>query len=177
MTDFVLLASQTASNDATINVTGLSSVYQAFVFVWSGLQPVTNAVFFLMRTSTDGGTIYDAGASDYAHVSHRVQIATTATHDIGGDEADDRIELWDNAQFGNAANEFSAFEIMLFNPLGTNETKVVWEGVVVNSSTLGQAITGSGVRLSAANVDAIRFLFSSGNISVGTLKVYGIKAS
>jgi hypothetical protein len=36
-------------------------------------------------------------------------------------------------------------------------------------------VTGAGSRLSSADVDAIRFYFSSGNIESGTITMYGLR--
>jgi hypothetical protein len=45
-----------------------------------------------------------------------------------------------------------------------------------NANTVRFCRTGA-TRQSAADVDAIQFLFSSGNISTGTFKLYGLSAT
>jgi len=176
MAAWELLSTTTASNDATIDITNLSSTHFVFKFIWYGLDPVTDGAEFFMRTDSDNGASFDAGTSDYGWVHHHVEMdPTTPAHAVTGDNADSEIQLFVN--HGSAANELGDIEITLFNPSGTEFTKVKWKGLYFNSALSRYAhVMGAGVRLSAANVDAVRFLYSTGNINAGTLKVYGIKA-
>src|SRR3990167_8133940 len=64
--NWIKISSATASASATINFTGLTNTYSTYVVTISNLAPATDATTLWMRTSTDGGASYDAGASDYA---------------------------------------------------------------------------------------------------------------
>jgi hypothetical protein len=67
--------------------------------------------------------------------------------------------------------------IEFINPLGTSRNKIFnWLVTVHNPSTQPFMNIGGGQRLSTGDVDAIRLLASSGNIS-GTVKIYGLRAS
>ena len=174
---WALLSTTVASADATIDVTGLNSDYFMYKFVWYGVQPDTESTTkFHIRTSSDNGASFDAGVSDYAWGNHRVSMTTSPAHDPEGDNADSEIQINGNDALGTNANELMDLEITLFNPSATEYTKVKWEGTYFDAGVLGNHIVGAGVRLSAAAVDGVRFLYSTGNISVGTLKVYGVRA-
>ena len=61
-----LITNTDISNAATFNFTGFdSSKYDSYEFKFHNVIPVTNNVYFWCRLSTDGGSSYDNGASDY----------------------------------------------------------------------------------------------------------------
>ncbi len=171
-----LLETVVASSDATINITGLTSTYFTYKFIWVALVPSTNAVTFQARTSTDAGVSYDAGETDYAYTNHHLTMVTSPGHASIGDDLASALDLTLAFQIGTAFDELSDLEITLFNPSDTNFTKFTWDQVGIDQLATGVSNVGAGMRLSAANVDSVRFLMSSGNIAEGTLKVYGQRA-
>ncbi len=170
-----LLETVVTSADATVDIINLSSTYFAYKFVWNALTAATDFDDFLIRTSTDNGSTWDAGTSDYAWVIHIVTMHTAPGHFVAGDNADGSVRVIDG--LGNAANEKVDCEVTCFNPSSTGFTKFVSTAVTWNAgvSRYDNTICG-GTRLSAANVGGVRFLMSTGNITSGTLKVYGIRA-
>ena len=170
-----LISTQTASNDATIVFTDLTSANFAYVFVIENLAPATDDVDLRVRTSTDNGVGYDAGASDYAY---SVNVTTSGVTDSTASS----IILTGSiigSEFGmgNASNEIGAFVIWLINPSSTNYTMLSAHGFYVDAGGTRENIVGGGMRKSAADVDAIQFSMDSGNISTGTFKLYGVTAS
>ncbi len=176
---WTLLSTTVASGDATIDITDLTDEYAMYKFVWTGLAPATESTTkFFMRTDSDNGASFDAGASDYAWSNHRVSmLVSTPAHDPEGDDSDSEMQINGNDALGTNANELMDVEITCFNPSGTEYTKFKWEGMYFDAGAtpLGNHIIGAGIRLSAALVDAVQFLYSTGNIEVGTLKVYGVR--
>lgn len=170
-----LLDSDTASNSATIDLTGFSSTYIAYKIFITNLAVATDAQALWMRTSTDGGNNFDAGASDYGWGSVATQFTATPTPTGAGDDADAQIVL--ASSLGNAANEIASFEISIFNPNAAAYCHVKWEGVYTNGSTALFHISGGGARLAAADVDAIRFLAASGNLAAGEFRLYGLRGA
>lgn len=173
LTNLVLISTATASSSATIDFTGLSSTYIAYKIIVTNLLPATDAVEFWMRTSSNNGSAYDAGASDYHFVNEGTGASVVGGRDTGHTE----IHLMDSAIFGtlsNTSTNESAWEITIFNPSATTEyKKVIWDG----HTGVGPALmAGCGARLSDTAVNAVRFLMSSGNISTGTFKLYGVRA-
>lgn len=169
-----LLTTQTAAASATIDfvLTSYLSTYRAFKVVMTGVAPATDDVQFVMRTSTNAGSSYDSGASDYKWGSHALSDAGTATP--LGDTADTSIRI--AASVDNSATSSLSGEVWLYKPASTTlHTNVKSDVVFVANG--GDLIRQScmGQRATAADVDAIRFLMSSGNIASGTFALFGIR--
>ncbi len=161
-----------------IDVINLSSDYFAYKFVWYAIKPATDGVDLYIRTSSDGVS-WDSTGSDYAWARHGGKIDTTPSHVVAGDNLDAQINTVIDK--GAAANENADMEITLFNPSGTEYTKFIWNSIGRPSEDITGSVDpwrwiGGGIRLEAAAVNGVRFLMSSGNITSGTLWVYGIKA-
>lgn len=170
---WTLIQTQTASASATIDFTGLSSTYSKYVVEIYGVIPDTDGAALWLRTSTDNGANYDSGVADYSWGYVSLTAGSPVTQNT--DSSDDSIEL--SADQGTDANESGAFTVELTNPTGTNFTKIRYRGEWQNSG--GALIVnsgGSGMRLSAADVTAVRFMYNTGNIEAGTFKLYGIAA-
>ena len=172
----VLLQSATATDDATIDFVLTSPAnadFFAYVVVWSHVAPASDNVEFHLRTSTDGGATYDAGASDYRWANSG---ATDAAGGITqGDGADTDIRLQNAA--GNAANETQSGYMFLYLPSSAAYG-------TVSGQNAGEDLNGNvnirsfvGKRISAAEVNAIRFFFSSGAVASGEFRLYGLPAA
>lgn len=171
--DYELISTATASSSTSIDFTGLSSTYIAYKVVMENVAPATDATIFTMRTSTNNGSSYDAGASDYGYLNVRQSYSASATADQSA--AASSIQLV--VEQGNATNESLSLEVTIFNPSSTEYTHIYGVGNNVNQSGTPHSYRCYGTRLSAADVDAIRFLFSSGNIATGEFRLYGLRAS
>ena len=64
----VLISTATASNSASVSFTGLTSQYDEYEIQFTSVLPQTDAAALCLRTSTNGGSSYDSGASDYTSV-------------------------------------------------------------------------------------------------------------
>jgi len=170
------ISTATAANSTSITFIGLTSSYFMYRVVADNIVPITDGTSLLMRTSTNNGSSYDAGVSDYAFVYNRVGLSTGAGISSTGDNLNSSIVLMQD--MGTAANERGNFILNIINPSNTTFTFIIGNGVQTNSSAaFGILYDLSGIRLSAADVDAIQFLMLGGNISTGTFKLYGLKAS
>lgn len=172
---WVLLNTATASASAAIAFTGLTSAYIAYKVVITGLAVATDEQALWMRTSTDNGSNYDAGASDYAWGTVATQFTATPTPTGAGDDADAQIVIAQS--LGNAANELANFEVTIFNPSAAAYCHVEFSGNYTNGSTALFSVTGGGARLAAADVDAIQFLAASGNLATGEFRLFGLKGA
>jgi len=170
---WIKLATATASASATVDFTWLTSAYIAYKVVFAHVAPASDGVSFYLRTSTDNGGAYDAGVSDYDWVALRWTGTTSA---VSNDAADSEIELTGGATIGNASNENSSGCVILHNPTAALYGTATW--LISTAFTTGALLcfSGSGRRLSAADVTAIRFLMSSGNIASGTFDLFGLAA-
>ncbi len=115
---------------------------------------------------------YDAGASDYEYFG---MSGTSTTSTVAGlnSAGDTQIRFTANGVSPNADNSLNA-EITLFNLAGTRGFTCDYKISNHNVSSLVAHETGSGWRVATTDVDAIRFLMSSGDISSGTFTLYGL---
>lgn len=168
--DVVLIETQTASSSATINFTTLSTDYRNFKIVFDSVVPATDGAQLYIRTSSNGGSSYDSGASDYQYVRHLAvttsssAFAATTTHIVAT-----------GSGVGSSTGEAANGEVILFYPAGTSYTYVRAEASYMDNLGRPDLSATAGLRASSADVDAIQFLFSTGNIASGTFKLYGYK--
>ena len=164
------------SDAATYNFTATSAAsYDGYGLFLQNVTPATDDVQVFFRTSTDGGSSYDAGSSDYAWFTENWGVYQL-------DAADNQIELvgdaaGDHYKVGSAANEDGVSGwIWVCGPHLTKYTQIRWDLTITSASVSYPAVTeeGAGTRLSSADVDAFQILFSSGNIESGTITAYGL---
>jgi hypothetical protein len=163
------------SNVAVVDIT-LPPGYDQYILKFWELLPSADNQKLWLRTSTDGGTSFDAGASDYSTIS--IRAGGTAIASVA--ETSAQIQLVSSGistdQVGNAANEDGVFgSITIQNPATSKYTYI--------RSLTGYAIASNGLpaicdcfarRNSASDVDAIRIMFASGNIASGFIQLYGV---
>ena len=177
---WVPIKTVTASSSATVDfVNGsggvvLDGTYTAYAVRVTYLVPATDATSLWYRTSTDGGSTYDAGASDYDYVGTVNNSSSGVASDVNSTGA---AQIVISSPTGNDTLESLGGIIYIDNPAGTRKATVNWfmKGVNQNGNTYYHL--GSGARLAGANVDAIRFLMSSGNITSGTFTLYGLASA
>lgn len=174
------IAFGTVSNAATLDIilTGFTQ-YRSFSLHLTSFVPATDDADLMLRFSTDGGSSFDAGASDYSWVFTR-QRAASAGDVNSGDAADTSIVLSDLAGGGgvsNVAGEGGICSIIdLYNPNSAVNTIARYSSSYLPATVANGLfnVVGSGIRLAAQNTDAVRLLFSTGNIASGNYAVYGL---
>jgi hypothetical protein len=168
-----LISSATASASSSITFTGLSSTYSSYIVFFIAVIPATDNVDFYFRTSTNNGSSYDSGASDYLW-AHNGAGAQNATSNSTGDTA---INLTgtDVNQDLDSSGLYTGY-INIYRPSAADRCLVEWCAAKTEANTSMITQRGCGARNTAADVDAIQFLTSSGNITSGTFKLYGIIA-
>lgn len=154
----VLLYSVDASNVATIDVTGLSGydVIEVFGFNFQSIAGTSPDLW--LRTSSNGGSTYDSGGSDYQSgfgTDSKIKLATLPSTS-GANKTFNFRALMQGFQ-GSSLHKMVLFEAY------------VWDGT---SQTYTGGFSGMGTRLSASAVNAFRLLASSGNVN-GSLRVFG----
>lgn len=172
----VSITNTALSATTNIDFTGFASgTYDNYKVNIANVRPSTDAVALEMETSTDGGSNYDVGASDYSWSAHAVR--EDANHSVTGDPDDTEIQFISSGDtVGNATNENLSAEITIHRPEDAQFTAFSWTGTFRSASTAFIAFNGGGSRQSAADVDAIRFHWSSGDfIAQGAIQFLGIK--
>lgn len=174
-----LLATKTASASSSLDFTEFNNAtYLRYEFELYNVIPGTDSTSLYVRTSTNGGSSYEAGGSSYYW---GVSGTTNASATTDGQSAASAIILNHRTQsIGNAATEFgvSGMIDVMGAPSSSVYTELLWRVNYwrdIGAGTTGHSqLQGGGARLATTDVDAIRFLFSSGTIASGTIRMYGI---
>ena len=170
---WVKIGDTTASDDATVAFTWAGETFSSVKIFISDLVSATDDVQFYMRTSTDGGSGYDSGASDYAYANQNGATGTETSASAA------QILLNEGAAgdgIGNVAgtNTYN-LELNILSPSTALETNMVgFSGGVVADDGLTSFVLW-GQRNAQEDVDGVQFLMSSGNITQGRFVSYGIR--
>jgi hypothetical protein len=141
--------------------TGFSAAdYTSYEIEFMNVVPSSDAAWFYSRTSSDGGTTYDSAASDY-YYDATYQTYIRLTSNVGSASGEDGI---------SGIMRISGPHLAKWTMFTMNMVFVSTVGVLSNSTT-----TPYAARRSAADVDAVQFKFSSGNLESGTIVFRGIK--
>ena len=168
-----IVSSGAISNAASVAFTQFdSSKYDAYAFYYYYVIPVTDNVYFVWNSSTDGGSNYAESNGDYRY----------GQSGAGGNVAYGYVNA--SYQVGSGTNEFGITgAINLMHPHNTTTYKYFQSSSgPTYGKTNGEIATdandyGNSYRISTADIDAIRFKFTSGNIESGEIVMYGIKNS
>lgn len=169
----ILLATKTASASASLSFTEFNNaVFSSYRFEFDDILPATNAVGFFVRFSTNGGSSYDAGATDYNSVMEDYSTAGNA----GAAGNLSAIEIVRGSAASNTSGSGGIVgDARLVNAgNGAKRTKIY--GLLGYLTSTPQLAVGRfyGHRVALQDTDAVQFLFSSGNIASGTIRMYGI---
>jgi len=140
--------------------------FDHYVFYFQHVVPVNDGAVGLAQTSTNDGSAYASSSGDY-HSQNQVDesgLVVTKANAVG-----------------SATNEFGiSGPFNLYSPHTTAYTysfsNVIFmdTGGGIRHAAHDDPSKASSVRLAAEDVDAVKFLFSSGNIESGEIVMYGI---
>jgi hypothetical protein len=170
-----LLNSGSVVNAATIDIVLTSfTAYRALKFMFYGLLPVTDSVDLWLRLSTDGGASYIAAGYNYA--GHGPIDNGDAAQGVGA-SAQAQILLNRNAATNhqsNVAGHGTNIEVTMMNQASTGFfPRLHWIGSMFSDGDFGTFLHGQGMIEATHDVDALRVMFSSGNIASGSWALYG----
>jgi hypothetical protein len=159
---------------AAVEFTGLSSTYEAYLIVANDVLPVDDAVRVRLRTSTDNGSSYDSGSSDYGSISWWSSIL----RDFGtNSQSFIDLGLGNSTDVGNGTNENAFYTIWIASPSSSKYTIVNSRMSCFNKSANINQCVNSGIRKSTTPVDAVQFSFDSGNIASGKFCLFGLQGA
>jgi len=168
------ISSTTVSNAATFAFTGFdASKYSYYKLFWSNTVPATDNTGLGMVTSSDGGSNYDTGSTDYTRAQFYMQQSygqftgklSTGTSSIG-------IFSSTGTASGEEGGGFA--EITIFTPNLAQYTQFHVNSFTITGASEPTLSVNAYQRSSAADVDAVRFAMGSGNIASGTFTAYGM---
>jgi len=165
-----LITSTTASAASTVDFTSFrdDALYRNYVVYGANITLSGAATTdILLRVSTDGGSSYDSGASDYNY-------GATAFGDSGAtttfvDSANDSIKLTES----HDAAVPMGFIFRIYSPSTTQRIVIEYDSSFGGGSNTVQRATGVGRRNASQDLDAFRILPSTGTIS-GEFQLYGL---
>ena len=165
----VYLASSGAISDAaTVSFTQFdASKYDHYKFMFQYVIPATDGAILYAYTSTDNGSNYDSSSNNYRNYQ---ALSTYAQLTVA---------------LGSDSNEYGiSGNVNVYGPHLTNYTYIDSSDLMfmLQNGDIANNRYGSGgdntqtvsMRVSAADVDAIKFQFNSGNIESGEIVMYGI---
>jgi len=168
-----LLSTVTASASATVDVeTTFSSTYDAYMLVVSGATPATDSRSLYARMKIGG-----------SYITTSSYISTGGFNSLAGNqEATLATEITlVNAVWGNDAPSSCDVVIWIFNPSSTAFKKQLFYQAtslrIDTGVTQVQTRSGVGINDNTGALTGIRFFASSGNISAGKFRLYGIANS
>lgn len=170
------LGSVEIDDDATVDIdnTIIRAPYKNFIFILNSIKSATNEVNFSALLSNDNGSSFHVtGYESYGSIAGTGYAATTSTVDLRLTQGTPG-----NLSLGNAVGRYWNGVITLYDPLGASTFTYMSTVAAYARSAVALNIWStwcSGTYEAAAEAhNAIRFQMSSGNITSGTISVYGI---
>jgi len=173
--DYVLLATSTASASSSISFDGyFSSTYSNYIVFINNMRPATDGAEPYIRFRRSNA---DITASDYKFICSRARVISGSSGVEAGDAsfASNRISI--NQDMDNSVLWSLHGTIQLYNPLDTVSYPSCIFDTNATETTAAEFYRrfGTGRLASTGALSGITFYFSSGNITSGTFKLYGLK--
>jgi hypothetical protein len=170
----VLLDAKSASASASLDFTALiGGAFDVYAFQVVNLVPATNGANLYARVSQDAGSTWKAGASDYRHAG-AFWTSTPSSGATGGlgSEIVLTSALSSSASHGGASGWIHVARPATLTLLKqfTSELSHFDGTPTYYRMTSGGAYTADGNA-----IDGVRFLMSSGNITSGTVRLFGVR--
>jgi len=152
----------------------LDSTYKRYAIIYSDIVPSSDGDTFMMRTSTNSGSSYDSGSSDYQWAFVRLEVGSSVTE--GTSTGSNNNTLCTQVVGSESSTGCINGRVDLLNIVGARYKAFEMSALAVNNTT-SRAEWGFGRRLSTTDINAIRFFFPTGNIASGTLTLCGYKGA
>lgn len=171
-TGWVLLEEHTASTSAALNfTTGITSDFDEYAIEIIEIVTATDNASITVQVSTDGGANYDATSGHYAWQAWAMVSGGSGSN---GSTSDTKITLIVSQTSGTNNTNFSGF-YRLYNPGGASRKIITGVGTGWDSSgTRLISYTAGGSYLQTTAVNAFRIIASSGNLTSGTVRLFGV---
>jgi len=182
--NLTLLTTATADNSATTLTfnSSINSTYDVYLFKFINMHCASADGYFQVNFR-DGSTAYDATKtttkfSTYHQEDNGESSSDRLAYQASGDLAQGTGFQQLSNSTGNAGDENTSGEMFLFNPSSTTFVKhFIARTSSVHDASAEQDHYVAGYCNVTAAIDGVQFKFNSGNIDLGTIKLYGIKDS
>ena len=175
-----LISTSTASDSSSIDITsGIDSTYDEYMFVFTDINPATDAAAFQFQVNAtdDPGGDYDTSliTSSYFRAKHNedgsgAELAYSTGNDLAQSASFQNLYH----SLGNGSDESCAGVMHLFNPSSTTYVKHFYSRMAgyFEGNDAGQTFAAGYINDTTA-IDDIQFKMSSGNFD-GVIQMYGI---
>ena len=165
---WVMIATVDASDDASLDITGLDSTYDTYEMRFSALIPATDGADAWIRFGDSGG--FDT--ADYHFSHYRLEDDGAANYSNSTSATEIRIGL----EIGNTAGEGFQGGVTLHRPgdASTYPTITIATSYLAFGNQQLAGYLGIASRDAAIVLDRVQFLFSSGNVTSGRFTIWGI---
>jgi hypothetical protein len=172
---FAFIEEKIANDSASLDFLNLPTTFPEFEFCIRNILPASNGPTFHMRFSLDGGANWSSTTSEYYTLGH---YATASYHGVDQVTGESGILLHygvsSTASYGGCKG---SIRVMALTSIVAN-AKTVLGSVLAVQTNVGpnwhvQDIRGIINKTSAVN--GLQFRFSTGNITSGSIALYGIR--
>ena len=173
-----LILSQTASDSASISFTsGIDSTYDHYMFVFVNMRPASNSQKFNWQVSSDGGSSYGMTTTStfWRAYHYEDNTASGVAYDASAAVTQSTNYIPTLEQIGNGADQSASGILHLYSPSSTTYMKNFASHVnAMHAIGIELDCWSSGYVNSTTAINAIDFKMASGNITDGTIKMYGV---
>ena len=177
--DVVLLSSQTASDSASLDFTsGIDSTYGEYIFGFYNVTPATDSESLQFQVNASGQTGYNETITSTYFAANQNEAGTDANiaYVTARDQGQGTGYQWLTSTQGSGADECSAGKLHIFNPSSTTYVKHFYSRMNhYHASDYSSDSFCAGYINTTSAISEIAFKMSSGNISSGTIKMWGVK--
>lgn len=174
---WVTIQRSTASASTSMDfVTGIDDAeMDRFEIDIDNYIPATDATALWLRVSTDFGSTWKSGVSDYIYAGFYNDSAGGAATTVNSTGAA-QIVISYGSLCGNSTGEQYSGTIKFFNPANTSIYKVFKvAGGGYNSTPRSADVNVSGNYIATTAINGVRLLSSSGNMTSGTVTLRGYR--
>jgi hypothetical protein len=167
---WVKIATVDASDDASLDITGLDSTYDTYEMRFAALIPATDGADAWIRFGDSSG--FDSASGDYHFSHHRFEDDGSANYSNSTSATEIRIGL----EIGSTAGEGFQGGVTLHRPGDASSYPTI--SIATSYLAFGNqqlaGFIGIASRDAVITLDRVQFLFSSGNVASGRFTIWGI---
>lgn len=174
----VLLSTATASSSASIEFT-LPTSYKQVKFGFYNIYPATDAAEFTFQVDASGGSSFNKTMTTTVFRAYHFESdgAAVLGYDTGGDQAQGTAYQQLALDVDGDADSSLAGELTLYNPASTTYVKHFTSRIPYSydGGANFDMFNAGYINEGSTAIGEISFKFSSGAITSGTIKMWGIK--
>ena len=174
-----LISTQTASNSSEITFTsGIDSTYDEYMFKFINIQSSDESADFAFQVDTGTNTSYNQTiTSTFFDAYHTENDSANQLRYLGGnrDQANQTALQSLSVLSAGGSDESDNGTLILYNPSSTTFVKHFMSRFanMITGNYAGDAF-GAGYVNTTSAITRIKFALTSGNITSGTIKMYGV---